>query len=116
MADLEAASRLFRREHGRPLRVATKYMNLTRRFFSRTRRHRLSHRREPGRHGRHAAAGPPISSSTSPRRARRCAPTASVLDDGVILKCQANLVAARGANWSGAAMSARTAIFKRLGL
>ena len=39
-----------------------------------------------------------------------------ILDDGVILKSQANLVAAKGANWSGAAMSARTAIFKRLGL
>ncbi len=34
MSDLEDAAAIFFREHGRRLRVATKYMNLTRRFFS----------------------------------------------------------------------------------
>jgi ATP phosphoribosyltransferase len=34
IADLEEAAGLFDREHGRRLRVATKYMNLTRRFFA----------------------------------------------------------------------------------
>ena len=34
MADLEEMASSFRRVHGRRVRVATKYMNLTRRFFS----------------------------------------------------------------------------------
>ena len=34
MADLEDVAAQFMREHGRRLRVATKYMNLTRRFFA----------------------------------------------------------------------------------
>ena len=34
MADLEEMAVSFRRMHGRRVRVATKYMNLTRRFFS----------------------------------------------------------------------------------
>lgn len=34
MADLEAAGAAFRKAHGRRLRVATKYMRLTRRYFS----------------------------------------------------------------------------------
>ena len=34
MADLEQMSVVFRRLHGRRVRVATKYMNLTRRFFA----------------------------------------------------------------------------------
>ena len=57
MADLEEMSLAYRRVHGRRVRVATKYMNLTRRFFSAQGRHRLSHRREPGRHRGHAGRG-----------------------------------------------------------
>ncbi len=34
VSDLEAAAVAFRREHGRPFRVATKYVNLARRFLS----------------------------------------------------------------------------------
>ena len=34
VADIAAAAMAFRRVHGRPFRVATKYVNLTRRFFS----------------------------------------------------------------------------------
>ena len=34
MADLEAAGAAFRARHGRRLRVATKYLNITRRYFS----------------------------------------------------------------------------------
>ena len=40
--------------HGRRLRVATKYMNLTRRFFAAARRRRLPHRRERRRDRGHA--------------------------------------------------------------
>src|SRR5262249_32425429 len=34
MADLEEMSLIYRRVHGRRVRVATKYLNMTRRFFS----------------------------------------------------------------------------------
>ena len=34
VADLATAAAAFRRAHGRPIRVATKYVNLTRRFFA----------------------------------------------------------------------------------
>ena len=34
MADLEAAGAAFRKAHGRRLRVATKYLRLTRRYFA----------------------------------------------------------------------------------
>ena len=54
MADLDDVSEGFYARHGRRLRVATKYPNLTRRFFAEQGRHRLSHRRKPGRHRRRA--------------------------------------------------------------
>jgi ATP phosphoribosyltransferase len=117
MADLDAISASFQQEHGRRLRVATKYLNLTRRFFS---AHGVTDYRIVESLG--ATEGTPAAGSadlivdiTTTGETLR-ANGLRILDDGIILKSQANLVAARGANWSGAAMSARTAIFKRLGL
>ena len=52
MADLDDVSVGFYARHGRRLRVATKYPNLTRRFFAEQGRHRLPHRGKPGRHRR----------------------------------------------------------------
>ena len=49
MADLEDVAAAFRARRGERMRVATKYVNLTRRFFAEQRRQRLSHRREPRR-------------------------------------------------------------------
>ena len=49
MADLDDVATAFRATHDRKMRVATKYVNLTRQFFSRARHHRLPHRREPRR-------------------------------------------------------------------
>ena len=54
MADLEDVAAQFARVHGRRLRVATKYLNLTRRFFASARRRRLPHRGKRRRHGRNA--------------------------------------------------------------
>ena len=78
MADLDEVAADMRARHGRRLRVATKYVNLTRRFFARDGRRRLPHRREPRRHrGRAGRRARPSSSSTSPRPARRSRPTRS---------------------------------------
>ena len=71
MADLDEVAADLRARHGRKMRVATKYVNLTRRFFAEQRRRRLPHRREPRARpkGRRQRALP-RSSSTSRRPAR----------------------------------------------
>lgn len=111
MADLEEAAVSYRRRHGRRMRVATKYSNLTRRHFA---GHRLDGRgpsadivtmyRLVGSLG--ATEGAPaagtaelivdITSSGSTLRANGL----RILDDGCILKSEANLVSSRRADWS----------------
>lgn len=107
MANLQEMARTFRRRHGRRLRVATKYMHLTRTFF-----------REKGVsdylivESLGATEGTPasgtadmivdITSTGSTLRANGL----KILGDGVILKSQANLVRARGCERSRAAASA----------
>jgi len=115
MADLEDVAVQFARQHGRRLRVATKYLNLTRRFFA-----------------RHGVAGYRIVESVGATEGTPAAGTAElivditttgttlkanhlkVLEDGLILRSQAHLVLARAAAWSGEATSLRDVIFDRL--
>jgi len=91
----------YRRAHGRRVRVTTKYMNLTRRFFS--------HKGVTGYRiveSLGATEGAPaallaelivdITTSGATLRANGL----KVLDDGVILKSQANLVSSNAAPWS----------------
>ena len=47
MADLEDVAAIYRARRGERMRVATKYVNLTRRLLRRAWRRRLSHRRKP---------------------------------------------------------------------
>lgn len=111
MADLDQIAASFRRAHGRPLRVATKYMNLTRRFFA---KHGVTDYRIVESLG--ATEGTPaagtaelivdITTTGSTLKANGL----RILDDGVILKSQANLVASNGANWSPAARKAEQKI------
>lgn len=116
VADLEAAALPFRRAHGRWPRVATKYMNLTRRFFAAK---GFGDYRIVESLG--ATEGTPSSGTaelivditTSGETLR--ANGLRILDDGVILKSQANLIASNVAGWSEAAMAARQAIVQRLG-
>ena len=54
MADLDDVATAFRLRHDRKMRVATKYVNLTRDFFSQPRHRRLPHRRKLGRDRRRA--------------------------------------------------------------
>ena len=101
VADLEEIAVIFRRVHRRRLRVATKYLNLTRRFFAD--RGVTSYRivESPG-----ATEGAPaaetaelivdITSTGTTLKANHLKP----LDDGVILRSQANLVASKTAEWS----------------
>ena len=105
----------FARTHGRRLRVATKYMSLTRRFFA-----------------AHGVTGYRIVESAGATEATPAAGTSElivditttgttlranhlkVLEDGLILKSQAQLFASRGAKWSKPVAKLRDAIVTRL--
>ncbi|HEV7464404.1 MAG TPA: ATP phosphoribosyltransferase [Methyloceanibacter sp.] len=115
MADLEDVAAQFARAHGRRLRVATKYMNLTRRFFA-----------------GHGVTGYRIVESAGATEATPAAGTAElivditttgttlranhlkVLEDGLILKSQAHLFASRATSWDISAIKLRDAILTRL--
>jgi ATP phosphoribosyltransferase len=115
IADLEDVAAQFARTHGRRLRVATKYMSLTRRFFA-----------------ANGVTGYRIVESTGATEATPAAGTSElivditttgttlranhlkVLEDGLILKSQAHLFASRGAKWNAAAAKLRDAIVTKL--
>ena len=101
MADLEEMAASFRRLHGRRVRVATKYMNLTRRFFA---ARGVTGYRIVESFG--ATEGAPaaglaelivdITTTGSTLRANGL----RILDDGLILRSEANLVSSKVAAWS----------------
>ncbi|MEO0882374.1 MAG: ATP phosphoribosyltransferase [Pseudomonadota bacterium] len=102
MADLEAAGALFRERHGHRMRVATKYMRLTRRFFAAQSvgEYRLVY-------SAGATEAAPASGSSelivdiTTTGATLEANGLKVLSDGVMLRSQAALCGSRFANWTG---------------
>lgn len=117
VADLEAAAAMFRREHGRPIRVATKYLNLARRFLSGK---GLADYRIVESLG--ATEGTPAAGTAdlivdiTTTGATLAANGLKVLEDGVILRSQANLVVSKRAHWDAQTMKTRDALFARLGI
>ncbi len=115
VADLEDVAAQFQQNHGRRLRLATKYVNLTGRFFA---RNGFFGYRIVGSLG--ATEGAPASSSAelivdiTSTGETLVANHLKILKDGVILKSQANLVASRSANWSSAAIDVRNKIEQRI--
>jgi ATP phosphoribosyltransferase len=101
MADLEQMSAAFRRLHGRRVRVATKYMNLTRRYFSQmgVTGYRIVESLG-ATEGTPAAGLAELIVDITTTGATLQANGLKVLDDGVILKSQANLMASRAAPWT----------------
>jgi len=101
MADLDDVTTGFREQHNRRMRVATKYINLTRSFFA---AHDVVDYRIVESAG--ATEGAPATGTAemivdiTTTGATLSANGLKVLDDGVILKSQANLVASRDADWS----------------
>ena len=101
MADLEEMAQVYRRTHGRPIRVATKYMNLTRRYFSQM---GVTGYRIVESLG--ATEGTPASGlaelivDITSTGATLSANGLRILDDGVVLKSQASLIASRAARWT----------------
>jgi ATP phosphoribosyltransferase len=100
MADLDDVGTAFRLKHDRRMRVATKYENLTRGFFA---AHGVIDYRIVESLG--ATEGAPAAGTAemivdiTTTGATLAANALKVIDDGVILRSQANLVAARGADW-----------------
>jgi ATP phosphoribosyltransferase len=115
MADLADVADGFRARHGRGLRVATKYINTTRRFFAQHGVHDYRIVESSGATEGAPAAGSAdlivdITSTGSTLEANAL----KVLDDGVILRSQANLVAALTAPWSAEAREAARVILSRI--
>jgi len=101
MADLEEASLAYRRVHGRRVRVATKYTNLARRFFSQkgVTGYRIVESLG-ATEGAPAAGLAELIVDITTTGATLKANGLKVLDDGVILKSQANLIASNAAPWT----------------
>src|SRR6185369_4528071 len=91
----------FRAAHDRKMRVATKFVNLTRQFFS---AHGIIDYRIVESLG--ATEGAPAAGTAelivdiTTTGATLAANGLKVLDDGLMLRSQANLVASRGAEWT----------------
>jgi ATP phosphoribosyltransferase len=115
MEDLEDVSAQFARVHGRPLRVATKYMNLTRRFFAKKGVTGYRIVESLGATEATPASGTSelivdITTTGTTLKANHL----KVLEDGLILKSQAHLLAARGGAWDARAEELRDQILSRL--
>ncbi len=101
LSDLEPMAMRFRHQHGHRVRVATKYLHLTRHYFARA---GIASYRIVESHG--ATEGMPASGLaelvvdiTSTGETLR-ANGLKVLEDGVLLRSEANLIAAASAAWS----------------
>jgi ATP phosphoribosyltransferase len=101
MADLEEMSLAFRRLHGRRVRVATKYTSLARHFFAQkgVTGYRIVESLG-ATEGTPAAGLAELIVDITTTGATLKANGLKVLDDGVILKSQANLIASKAATWS----------------
>ena len=115
MADLDDVATAYRLKHERKMRLATKYVNLARDFFS---RHGVTDYRIVESSGAtEAAPGAGTAEfivDITTTGATLAANGLKVIDDGVILRSQANLVAARAARWDAAARDTARAVLDRI--
>jgi ATP phosphoribosyltransferase len=115
MADLEEAALAYRRVHGRRVRVATKYMNLTLRFFAQkgVTGYRIVESLG-ATEGAPAAGLAELIVDITTTGATLRANGLKVLDDGIILRSEANLVSSKTAPWTVALDSLAHQIVARL--
>lgn len=115
MADLDEVAADLRARHGRKMRVATKYVNLTRRFFAAA---GIADYRIVESLG--ATEGAPSSGAAelivdiTTTGSTLAANALKVLEDGVILRSEANLVAALRASWSERARASARTVLTRI--
>ncbi|HEY8383140.1 MAG TPA: ATP phosphoribosyltransferase [Microvirga sp.] len=115
MTDLDEVAADLRVRHGRKMRVATKYVNLTRRFFAEK---GVADYRIVESLG--ATEGAPSSGSAeiivdiTTTGATLAANALKILDDGVMLRSEANLVASTAATWGERARAAARTVLTRI--
>jgi ATP phosphoribosyltransferase len=115
MADLDEVAADFRVRHGRRLRVATKYANLTRRFFAEA---GIADYRIVESLG--ATEGAPASGAAdlivdiTTTGATLKANGLKVLDDGIMLRSEANLIASLKAPWGPRARATIRTVLARI--
>jgi ATP phosphoribosyltransferase len=115
MADLDDVATAFRLKHDRKMRLATKYVNLARSFFS---SQGITDYRIVESSG--ATEGAPAAGTAefivdiTTSGATLAANALKVIEDGVILRSQANLVAARAAPWSEQERASARIVLDRL--
>jgi ATP phosphoribosyltransferase len=115
MADLDDVATAFRHQHNRKMRVATKYVNLARAFFA---RHGIIDYRIVESLG--ATEGAPAAGSAelivdiATSGATLAANGLKVIEDGLILRSEANLVAGRQAAWGLAERETARVILDRI--
>lgn len=115
MADLDDVTTGFREQHHRRMRIATKYINLTRTFFAS--RGILDYRiveSAGATEGAPAVGTAELIVDITTTGATLAANGLKVLDDGVILRSQANLVASKEADWSTGAREAARVILDHI--
>ena len=115
MADLDDVATAFRLRHERKMRLATKYANLTRGFFA---EHGVVDYRivesSGATEGAPAAGTAELIVDITTTGATLAANGLKVVDDGIILRSQANLVAARAAAWNAAARETARLLLDRI--
>jgi ATP phosphoribosyltransferase len=115
MADLDDVATAFRLRHNRKMRVATKYVNLTRAFFA---GHGIADYRIVESLG--ATEGAPAAGTAelivdiTTTGNTLTANALKVIEDGTMLRSQANLVASRSADWDGGALDNARTILDRI--
>ena len=115
MADIDDVATAFRLRNERKMRLATKYANLTRDFFA---AHGVVDYRivesTGTTEGAPAAGTAEMIVDITTTGATLAANALKVIDDGVMLRSQANLVAARAATWSAAQRDTARLILDRI--
>jgi ATP phosphoribosyltransferase len=115
MADIDDVATAFRHTHGRRMRVATKYINLTRDFFA---KHGVIDYRivesAGATEGAPAAGTAELIVDITTTGATLAANGLKIVEDGIILRSQANLVAARRANWDNGTRETARVILDRI--
>ena len=115
MADLEDVAAAYRARRGERMRVATKYVNLTRKYFA---EHGVTDYRIVeslgATEGAPAAGQAELIVDITTTGATLIANGLKVLDDGVMLRSQASLVASLKAPWTPRAREAARAVLSRI--
>ena len=115
MADLDDVATAFRLKHERKMRLATKYANLTRAFFADNGvvDYRIVES-SGATEGAPAAGTAEMIVDITTTGATLAANGLKVIEDGVILRSQANLIAARTASWDAARRETARLLLDRL--